>query len=115
MAPPLKATSSAFETPERADSATRAFERTETFIPMKPAAPEKVPPIRKPIATRMPLASWASSPIASTIASTTATPAMIVYCRRRYACAPSCTAMEMSCISWLPGESASSQREVTTP
>ena len=52
---------------------------------MKPAAPEKVPPIRNPIATRMPLASWASSPIASTIASTTATPAMIVYWRRRYA------------------------------
>ena len=36
---------------------------------MKPAAPEKVLLIRKPIATRMPLASAASSPIASTIAS----------------------------------------------
>jgi hypothetical protein len=79
----LNATSSALDTPLRADSATRALARTETFIPMKPAAPEKVPPIRKPIATRMPSASVASSAMASTIASTTATPAMIVYWRRR--------------------------------
>jgi hypothetical protein len=79
----LKATSSARDTPERADSATRALARTETFIPMKPAAPEKVPPIRKPMATSRPFASEASSAIASTIASTTATPAMIVYWRRR--------------------------------
>jgi hypothetical protein len=82
---------------------------------MKPAEPERVPPIRKPIATRMPLASWASSPMARRIASTTATPAMIVYWRRRYAFAPSWTAVEMSCISWLPGDRLSSQREVTTP
>ncbi len=48
--PPLKATSSAGGTPPRAASATRAFARTETFMPMKPAAPESVPPITKPIA-----------------------------------------------------------------
>ena len=114
-APPLKATSSAFDTPERADSATRAFARTDTFMPMKPAAPEKVPPMRKPMATRMPSASEASSSTASTIASTTATPAMIVYWRFRYAVAPTCTACEMRCISALPGESASSQRDVSTP
>src|SRR5215217_3140310 len=53
--------------------------------------------------------------MASTIASTTATPPMIVYWRRRYAVAPSCTAREMRCISSFPGERASSQREVTTP
>src|SRR5215218_5228028 len=53
--------------------------------------------------------------MASTIASTTATPAMIVYWRRRYALAPSWTAVEMSCISWLPGESDKSQRDVSTP
>ena len=82
-APPLNATSSARDTPLRADSATRAFARTETFMPMKPAAPEKVPPMRKPIATRMPSASCASRAIASTIASTTATPPMIVYWRLR--------------------------------
>ena len=46
---------------------------------------------------------------------TTATPAMIVYWRFRYAFAPSCTAAEMGCISSLPGESDSSQREVTIP
>src|SRR5688572_6132750 len=84
-------------------------------MPMKPALPEKVPPIRKPTATRRPLASEASRAIASTLASTTATPAMIVYWRRRYAVAPSCTAVEMACISALPGESDSSQRDVTTP
>ena len=34
MAPPRKATSSAGDTPRRAASATRAFARTDTFIPM---------------------------------------------------------------------------------
>jgi hypothetical protein len=68
---------SAAGTPPRAASATRALARTETFIPMKPAAPEKVPPMMKPIAVRM------SSAIAITIAITTATPAMIVYWRFR--------------------------------
>ena len=48
--PPLKATSSAGGTPPRAASATRVLARTETFIPMKPVAPESVAPIRKPIA-----------------------------------------------------------------
>ena len=76
-APPRKATWSAAATPPRADSATRAFERTETFMPMKPAAAENVPPITKPIAVSM------SSAIASRIASTTATAPMIVYWRLR--------------------------------
>ena len=48
--PPLKATSSAGGTPPRAASATRAFARTERFMPMNPAAPESAPPIMKPIA-----------------------------------------------------------------
>ena len=82
-APPLKATSRALDTPERADSATRALARTETFIPMKPAAPEKVPPIRKPMAIRMPSLSEASSATARMTASTAATAAMIVYWRLR--------------------------------
>ena len=34
--------------------AVRTFARTETFMPMKPAAPESTAPIRKPIATRAP-------------------------------------------------------------
>ena len=40
--------------PLRADSATRALARTDTFMPMKPAAAEKVPPIRNPIAPGCP-------------------------------------------------------------
>jgi hypothetical protein len=48
--PPLKATSSAGGTPPRAASATRALARTETFIPMKPAEPERMPPKTNPIA-----------------------------------------------------------------
>ena len=82
-APPLNATSRALDTPERADSATRALARTDTFIPMKPAAPEKVPPIRKPMAIRMPSLSEASSATARMTASTAATTAMIVYWRLR--------------------------------
>ena len=75
--PPLKATSSAGGTPPRAASATRALARTERFIPMNPAAPESTPPITKPIAT---VTSWIS---AITIASGTATTAMIRYWRFR--------------------------------
>ncbi len=77
MAPPLKATSSAALTPPRADSATRVLARTDTFMPMNPAAPEKAPPITKPIAVRK------SSAMARTIARTTATMPMIWYWRTR--------------------------------
>jgi hypothetical protein len=73
----LKATSSAAGMPWRARSATRALARTDTFIPMKPAEPENSPPIAKPIAVRQLMAR------PSTTNSTTATPAMIVYCLRR--------------------------------
>ena len=48
--PPLKAMSSAGGTPPRAASATLVLARTETFMPMKPVAPESVPPITNPIA-----------------------------------------------------------------
>ncbi len=77
IAPPLKATPRAGPTPPRALSATRAFARTDTFMPMKPAAAEKQPPMRKPIAVRMSIA------IASITASTTATMPMIWYWRVR--------------------------------
>ena len=111
-APPLKATSSACETPLRAASATRALARTDTFMPMKPAAPEKVPPISE--ADRRSVRSVERD--ASTIASTTATPRddrVLAASGRRVA--PSCTAAEMRCISSLPGDLASSQRVVSTP
>ena len=75
--PPLKAMSSAGGIPPRAASATRALARTERFIPMKPAAPERTPPITKPIAVRT---SWSGI---NRIAITTPTPAMIVYWRFR--------------------------------
>ncbi len=71
--PPLKATSSAGGTPPRAASATRALARTETFMPMKPAAPERTPPMTKPIPV------WTSWSSASPIASGIATRAMILY------------------------------------
>ena len=107
--PPLKATSSAGGTPPRAASATLAFERTETFMPMKPAAPESAPPMTKP----MPVAtSWSS---AIRIASGTATTAMIMYWRFRYAFAPSCTAPEISCMRSLPGDFASSRWVTRAP
>jgi hypothetical protein len=63
--------------PLRADSATRALARTETFIPTNPVAAESAPPIAKPIATRM---FWSGM---STTNSRTPTPAITRYWRRR--------------------------------
>ena len=45
--PARKATFSAGVRPALAASAVRTLERTATFMPMKPAAAEKVAPIRK--------------------------------------------------------------------
>ena len=96
--------------PPRAASATRAFERTDTFMPMKPAAPERMPPMTKP----MPVVRLlVTSQIA--MASGTATMAMIEYWVRRYASAPSWTAPEISCMRSLPGDSASRRWVATTP
>ena len=107
--PPLKATSRAGGTPPRAASATLAFERTDTFMPMNPAAPERAPPITKP----MPVAtSWSS---AIRIASGMATMAMIRYWRFRYALAPSWTAPEISCIRSFPGDFASRRWVISAP
>ncbi len=50
-APPRKATDSAGEMPPRAASATRALARTDTFMPMKPADAEAMPPMANPAAT----------------------------------------------------------------
>ena len=76
-APPRKATSSAGPIPPRAASATRALARTDTFIPMKPAAAEASPPIRKPIAT------WMFCSGMRATKSTTPTIPIVVYWRRR--------------------------------
>ena len=108
-APPRKATSSAGPMPPRADSATRALARTETFMPMKPAAADARPPIAKPIATVM---LWTKI---SATKRTTPTMPMVVYWRRRYAEAPSWMAADRSCMVWLPGDSASSDLVVSSP
>ena len=55
--------------------AVRTLARTDTFMPMKPAAPERIAPIAKPIAT----VQESRSP--RMMKTTTPTPAMVVYCR----------------------------------
>ena len=75
--PPLKAMSSDGGIPPRAASATLAFARTERFMPMNPAEPESVPPMTNPIAV---CTFWRGI---RRIATTTPTPAMIMYCLLR--------------------------------
>jgi hypothetical protein len=57
--------------------AVRTFARTETFMPMKPAAPESTAPIRKPIATQLP------SRIQRPTNTTAPTPVIVMYWRLR--------------------------------
>ena len=57
--------------------AVRTLARTETIMPMKPAAPERTAPIRKPIATVMPRSQ------ATMTKTTMPTMAMVVYWRVR--------------------------------
>jgi hypothetical protein len=54
IAPALKASSSPPASDVVAACAVRTLARTETFMPMKPAAPDRIAPIRKPIATCTP-------------------------------------------------------------
>ena len=54
--PARNATLSAGLRPCLAASAVLTFERTATFMPMNPAAAERMAPIRKPIAVPQP--SW---------------------------------------------------------
>ena len=51
IAPALKAMSRPPASDWVAACAVRTLARTETFMPIKPAAPERIAPIRKPIAT----------------------------------------------------------------
>ena len=73
MAPALKASSRPPASELIAAWAVRTLARTETFMPMKPAAPESTAPIRKPIATSQP----SSQPTIKKI--TTPTMPMVVY------------------------------------
>ena len=77
MAPPRKATSSAGPMPRVAACAVRTLARTETFMPMKPQAPESTAPMTKPMAVRP------SRKMPIRMASTTPTMAMVLYCRAR--------------------------------
>ena len=77
MAPPRKATSSAGPMPRVAACAVRTLARTDTFMPMKPHAPDNTAPTTKPMAV------VTSSTMAIRIASTTPTMAMVLYCRAR--------------------------------
>ena len=95
--------------PPRAASATRAFARTDTFIPMKPADAESSPPMRKPTATSMFCSGM------SAMNRTTPTMAIVRYWRRRYADAPSWMAAERPRMTSLPGDRARSERLVTRP
>ena len=103
--PALNATLRAGLSRSRAASAVRTFERTATFMPMKPAAAESTAPIRKP--RRSPSRACRTSP--SNRNSTTATTAIVVYWRLRYAAAPCCTAREISCMRSFPAGSRRSQ------
>ena len=77
MAPPRKATSSAGPMPRVAACAVRTLARTDTFMPMKPQAPDSTAPMTKPMAW------WQSRKTPIRMASTTPTMAMVLYCRAR--------------------------------
>jgi hypothetical protein len=74
-------------------------------MPMKPAAADRTAPIRKPKAVPHPRSF--QKPI--TRNRTAATTAIVVYWRRRYAEAPSCTACAIACIRSVPAGRPSSQ------
>ena len=77
MAPDLKAMSRPAARLLEAACAVRTLARTETCMPMKPAAPESTAPIRKPIAADADSSHQASRK------TTTPTMAMVVYWRAR--------------------------------
>ena len=79
MAPPLKLTLSAVLRLTVAACAVRTLARTETNMPMKPAAPDRMAPIAKPIAVGQPRPGTK----AMTRNSTTPTMAMVRYWRLR--------------------------------
>ena len=69
--------------PVIAAAAVRTLERTDTFMPMKPATLDNTAPMTKPTAGIVP------SVTATITATITPTTAIAVYWRFRYACAPS--------------------------
>ena len=63
--------------PDWAAAAVRTFDRTEMFIPIKPATPDSTAPMTKPVAEIVPSVATMIS------ATTTPTMAMVVYWRFR--------------------------------
>ena len=109
--PPRNATLSAGPKPPRAASAVRTLARTETIMPMKPAAPDRIAPIRKPIAASLPSVGATQM----TIARMTATMPTVRYCRCRNAMAPSWIAAAISRMRSLPAGCARTQNVRATP
>ena len=89
----------------------RTFARTETTMPMKPAAPERIAPIRKPTAASLPSVGAKRMTIARTIA----TMPIARYWRAKKAIAPSWIAAAISRIRWLPAGWASTQKVSAMP
>ena len=89
--------------------AVRTLARTDTFMPMKPQAPECLAPTTKPTA----VAPSRNTPIST--ASTTPTRAMVLYWRARQAAAPAWMAAAISCMRALPGSLARIQPRAPTP
>ena len=108
--PPLNATESAGPMPRFAASAVRTLERTATFMPMNPVAADSTAPITKPSATFDPRSPVQIPAMAIAAVTTTATIAMVVYCLRRYAAAPSWIAAAISRIRSVPAGWASTHR-----
>ena len=77
IAPDLKAMSRPAARLLEAACAVRTLARTDTCMPMKPAAPESTAPMRKPRAAVKDNSHQASK------RTTTPTMAMVVYCRAR--------------------------------
>ena len=77
MAPALKASESPPASDLVAAWAVRTFARTETFMPMKPVAPDSTAPTKKPSATSQPSVKPRMTKM------TAPTMAMVVYWRLR--------------------------------
>ena len=89
--------------------AVRTLARTETCMPMYPAAAESAAPRRKPMATAMPSSPQIRAKM------TTPTTAMARYWRLRKALAPSWMAAAMARMAGLPLSAVSTERLAQTP
>ena len=88
--------------------AVRTLARTDTIMPAKPAAPDKSAPMRNPMAT------VSDRNHAMMTKTTTPTAAIVAYCRRRYAVAPSWMAAAISCMRAEPASAARTSRAAQT-